>query len=250
MAARPHLFIGSSSEGLRLAKVLKELLAPAVEVDLWPSAFKVGETYIGVLEQESREADFAVLLLTDDDEVIQLTQLVAARQFSESIKGFWWCDREWDKENSVAFVELSVDRPNWMPKVRGQAWDRRGESVASWSSVATCVQPGDGVLYFNFTGHHPLSRNARDRTSGEYVGFTTYTFHPPLGSPVTGEGEISDLNLDQKKVRKLLHLRLRRCTSSKEIEVMTEEKPNPRKVARVVEQQLPARSHRRSKARA
>ena len=73
MSNTPYLFIGSSTEGLRVARVIKNLLqaedGPPVDVELWSTAFKPGDTYIETLEREIEGADFAVLLLTDDDEI-------------------------------------------------------------------------------------------------------------------------------------------------------------------------------------
>jgi len=74
MSRRPYLFFGSSSEGLRVARVAKDLLqadgGPPVDVETWPTAFKPGDTYIEALERAIERVDFAVLLLTDDEEIV------------------------------------------------------------------------------------------------------------------------------------------------------------------------------------
>src|SRR5262245_28059640 len=78
MTRLPRVFIGSSSEGLRVAKKLESMLAakiePQVTVELWPSAFAIGETNIESLEKAIERADFALLVLTNDDKIVSRKQ--------------------------------------------------------------------------------------------------------------------------------------------------------------------------------
>jgi hypothetical protein len=71
MAARTRVFIGSSSEGLKVAeavrlRLIKEL-GETARVDLWTHQFELSATYIESLENNATEADFAILVLTPDD---------------------------------------------------------------------------------------------------------------------------------------------------------------------------------------
>jgi hypothetical protein len=72
---RPFVFIGSSTEGLRVAEALQELLERVCEVQLWTQGvFGLGEATLESLTRCCREADFAVLILTNDDFVISREQ--------------------------------------------------------------------------------------------------------------------------------------------------------------------------------
>lgn len=71
MAALTKVFIGSSSEGLKVAEAVRqrliEELGEAASVDLWTHQFELSATYIESLENIADQADFAVLVLTPDD---------------------------------------------------------------------------------------------------------------------------------------------------------------------------------------
>src|SRR6266568_7121898 len=69
------VFIASSSEGLKVAQtvegLLLEKLSGLAEVHIWNArTFELTKTYIESLEQEVNKADFAVLVLTRDDELV------------------------------------------------------------------------------------------------------------------------------------------------------------------------------------
>jgi hypothetical protein len=166
---------------------------------------------------------------------------VAAARFTKGIEGYWWTYRDWDKENSIGFVH--IDQPGSMPRVDGTAYDTTGAPVAFWSSVASCVRPREGELYFNFKGFHPRPR-ASDSPAGaptpaseQYFGFSNYTFNTPLDQPTSGKGEVSDLNETRVEVRKKLHVELRRCTTLEE-QAMTRLERDREEIARLVQERL------------
>lgn len=67
-SARPHVFVGSSTEGLRIADNLQVLLDYECEVEIWnQGAFEPGGTTLASLVREARTFDFAVLVVTPDD---------------------------------------------------------------------------------------------------------------------------------------------------------------------------------------
>jgi len=68
----PHVFIGSSSEGLQIANTLKDCIADdKTLVTVWTDGvFGASDTTIESLEDAVRGADFAVLVLSPDDVVL------------------------------------------------------------------------------------------------------------------------------------------------------------------------------------
>lgn len=66
--ARPTLFVGSSSEGLRIAKAIQVLLDQSCEVTIWSQGiFGLGEGTLESLVSALDDFDFAALVLTPDD---------------------------------------------------------------------------------------------------------------------------------------------------------------------------------------
>src|SRR5262245_46616522 len=66
--AKPSVFIGSSSEGLELARAARSLLSQDAEVTLWNEGFSsLGSTFIETLINALPRFDFAILVLTPDD---------------------------------------------------------------------------------------------------------------------------------------------------------------------------------------
>lgn len=66
LAAKPALFIGSSTEGLPFARGVLEALADDAEMTMWDQAFPPGGTFIDTLLNTLPQYDFAVLVLTPD----------------------------------------------------------------------------------------------------------------------------------------------------------------------------------------
>ncbi|NTU49962.1 MAG: DNA-binding protein [Desulfobulbaceae bacterium] len=65
---RPTLFVGSSSEGLKIAKAIQVLLDQSCEVTIWSQGiFGLGEGTLESLVNVLDDFDFAVLVLTPDD---------------------------------------------------------------------------------------------------------------------------------------------------------------------------------------
>jgi len=65
---RPSLFVGSSSEGLRIAQAVQVLLDPVCEVELWTQGvFGLMQGSLESLVMALSRFDFAVLVLTADD---------------------------------------------------------------------------------------------------------------------------------------------------------------------------------------
>ena len=68
MAQRPAVFVGSSTEGLQIAKAIQRELASAADVTVWSQGvFLPTYSYLESLTKALETADFAVLVLTPDD---------------------------------------------------------------------------------------------------------------------------------------------------------------------------------------
>ena len=75
MPDKPYIFIGSSSEGLQIARAIKENLDSDADIVIWnQSAFDLGTTYLESLLKQMHKADFAILILTQDDITISRSQ--------------------------------------------------------------------------------------------------------------------------------------------------------------------------------
>ena len=68
MSQKPSLFIGSSSESVRLAQTVQELLQDSARTTVWNhGVFEPGSFTLESLEQQLDTMDFAVLVLSPDD---------------------------------------------------------------------------------------------------------------------------------------------------------------------------------------
>src|SRR5690242_11809424 len=78
-ALDPYLFIGSSSEGLPVARALQEELQDICEPEVWSQGvFEPTGTTIGSLLEKAQDADFAALIVTPDDSVVTRGREVSA----------------------------------------------------------------------------------------------------------------------------------------------------------------------------
>jgi len=67
-AQRPAVFIGSSSEGKRVAEYLQAALDDACDATVWDQGgFGLSESTLHALVATSQQVDFAILVLTPDD---------------------------------------------------------------------------------------------------------------------------------------------------------------------------------------
>lgn len=67
---RPTMFIASSSEGLEVARAVKSQFEKDIDVDIWnEDIFKINASYLSTLLNRAGFYDFAVMVLTPDDEL-------------------------------------------------------------------------------------------------------------------------------------------------------------------------------------
>lgn len=72
---KPNIFIGSSTEGELIAYAIQENLEKDGDVIVWTQGiFELGDSYLESLVKELDKADFAILVLTEDDITISRNQ--------------------------------------------------------------------------------------------------------------------------------------------------------------------------------
>ncbi|HMK27607.1 MAG TPA: nucleotide-binding protein [Chitinophagaceae bacterium] len=72
---KPAIFIGSSSEGEPIAYAIQENLENVGDIYVWTQGvFELGSSYLESLIKELDKADFAILVLTEDDITISRNQ--------------------------------------------------------------------------------------------------------------------------------------------------------------------------------
>ena len=65
---QPSVFIGSSSEGLKIAQAIKMQLSNDAEVTVWNEGVSgIGKTTVESIFAATEQFDFAILVLTPDD---------------------------------------------------------------------------------------------------------------------------------------------------------------------------------------
>src|SRR5688572_5921484 len=68
--SKPRVFIGSSSEGLTIARAIKKELSAIAEVEIWDEdVFIVNKSYLETLIEIPNLYDFAILVATKDDQL-------------------------------------------------------------------------------------------------------------------------------------------------------------------------------------
>lgn len=67
MDFKPTIFIGSSKEGLRVAKALEKKLKGIAEIELWPDIFQLNKSNFNNLVSQIGFYDYAILVATGDD---------------------------------------------------------------------------------------------------------------------------------------------------------------------------------------
>ena len=91
---RPKIFIGSSIEGLEVARLVKEHLNEWADCSLWtdPEIFVASSTVIESLEKALPLFPYAVFVMTPDDSAVirEKQYLVHARQSGVRVRAFRW----------------------------------------------------------------------------------------------------------------------------------------------------------------
>jgi predicted nucleotide-binding protein with TIR-like domain len=140
----PSVFVGSSVEGIGIAKAIQRGLRYAADVDLWDQAtFDLSNVTIESLEERSRSADFAIFVLTPDDVKIKREKTTAAARdnvifelglFAGTL-GRQRCFVVYDSERSI---DLPTDLAGMTPATFRM--HRSGDLDASLGAVCSAIE--------------------------------------------------------------------------------------------------------------
>ena len=91
---KPSVFIASSSEGLKIARAVKQQFSDYDEVDLWTeNVFDLNRSYLESLLRKVNLYDFAILCLTADD-LLESRGQTQKSPFATTCYSSWGCSWE------------------------------------------------------------------------------------------------------------------------------------------------------------
>jgi hypothetical protein len=136
--------------------------------------------------------------------------LAELRKFCDRISGYWWESIQPAEPTALSLVEISRDPITETVKMKAHAYNSKGEVAAFWESVAVCIKPTEGKVFYYWKGWHPL------RPSEPFEGFGEISFNESLNNAV---GVFSDTNLTDWKTTIRKSATLQR-SSDQEVQVL------------------------------
>ncbi len=117
----------------------------------------------------------------------EITQgLPELREFCKGVSGDWWERIRPEQPSALSLVEITPHLGMTTVRLTGQAYGLDGSLVATWESVASCVNPDERKVFYQWKGLHPL------RPQEPYEGFGEIVFAESLDR---GSGAFLDTNL-------------------------------------------------------
>lgn len=114
------------------------------------------------------------------------TDLSKLRDFCKGISGEWWERIRPDTPSALSWVEITPHLGKTTVRLTGQSYGLDGSLAATWESVASCVNPDERKVFYQWRGLHPL------RPQEPYEGFGEIDFAESLDR---GSGAFLDTNL-------------------------------------------------------
>jgi hypothetical protein len=109
--------------------------------------------------------------------------------FSRSISGEWWEHIRPATPSALSFVVIRLDAATGGVRMSGTAYTKKGTVSARWHSVASCVSPDGGKVFYYWEGSH------RTGSGEKYGGFGELRFDDSDELTDSGDGSFWDANL-------------------------------------------------------
>ncbi len=108
------------------------------------------------------------------------------RHFCKAVSGEWWEKVTPKDPTALSYVEITPYLGMTTVKLKGDAYAADGSLAANWESIASCVNPGDRKIFYQWRGLHPA------RPQEPFEGFGEMDFNEPLDKAT---GAFLDTNL-------------------------------------------------------
>jgi hypothetical protein len=135
-------------------------------------------------------------------------------EFCKKITGEWWEKVTPSDSTALGLFDIKHDFLTNTIIMKGFTYDTNGESVAEWSTEASCIRLADSKVFYYWKGRHisdPASR---------YEGFGEITFDDNQKLIIKGRGLFSDTKLTAGSSFSWKATTLRRCNKD-ELEIMS-----------------------------
>ncbi len=157
----------------------------------------------------------------------------ARARFLRDAEGCWW-SYQLDAA-ALGFVHIVPVESSATLQVAGRSYDRDGYIVATWETIASCLNPKGKKLYYYWKGLHPA------RPAEPYEGFGEIAFEETAEGSHKAVSVFSDTNLTDAKSTTKKWSNYERCIEPAELEVM--QKGDRERIAALVRAKLkPAES--------
>jgi len=123
------------------------------------------------------------------------SEIRTVREFCGRIAGIWWQQMTSDDEVRLSLFRITPDNGMHTVQMEGDSFDREGDLVAHWRSVAAGVRASDKTLFYSWQGQHPTSAPGKD-----FEGFGQFTFKPSPNRYSRGDGLFADVQIGKKAV--------------------------------------------------
>jgi hypothetical protein len=148
------------------------------------------------------------------------------RHFCKAVSGDWWEKVTPREPTAISHVEITPYLGMTTVKLKGEAYAGDGSFAADWESVASCVNPQDRKIFYQWRGIHPA------RPQEPFEGFGEMDFHESLDKAT---GAFLDTNLTNwaSTTKKTIV-----CIRSSKPESETMENGDARAIAELVQKKL------------
>ena len=134
---------------------------------------------------------------------------LAVRNFCQRVQGYWLSSGVELGSLSLGIVEFIHEEAMGTLEITGRAYNTEGRLIASWQTIASCINLKKNRLYYYWDGEQ--SKKPGDR----FEGFGEITFFDSANEIfLTGKGEFFDKNLSDIKSTMMKRSDFRRCTEN------------------------------------